>query len=78
MRVMATAGTTVAELKRLLAPLSEVEVGRQRLVFAGRLLRDRETLGETVGIGEAGAGFFERVVLLLPDPGASAGGRRPA
>ena len=63
--LVATAGTTVAALKRLISTRAGVAVWRQRLVLGGRFLRDGETVGATGGPGFCGPSG-ERVVLLWP------------
>jgi hypothetical protein len=70
LRTTLPAGASVAELKLLLAPLAGVAAGRQRLVFAGRLLPDGEAVGEAIGFC---GGSGERVVLLLVAPPDASG-----
>ncbi len=81
LRVAASPGDSVADLKRRLTGLTGIEPQRQQLVLAGRLLPDNEPVTAVGGAGfranssDAGG----RVVLLWPappPPRRQRGGRR--
>ena len=71
--VSATAGTTVAELKRRCAAASGTPAARQRLIFRGRIISDAFTLGQLGELTRTPACFKDRAA-----PGCDAPSQRPA
>jgi hypothetical protein len=61
-RVEVEASGTVADLKKKVAEASSIPPEQQRLIFAGHILRDPQTL-ESVGIKQSGL-----VVHLVKSP----------